>query len=53
MGKAAGEKRKFSGGAGADEPRLELKASPPKKLRVGAPLDKNPNRVGLGIQYSQ
>jgi acetyl-CoA acyltransferase 1 len=50
--KSGGEKRKFSGGAGSDEPRRELLASPPKKIRIGPALEK-PNRVGLGILHSQ
>ncbi|KAI1195834.1 hypothetical protein F5X97DRAFT_306901 [Nemania serpens] len=40
------EKRKFGGGANAEEPRRELLTSPTKKMRYGAD-----GPIGLGIQH--
>ncbi len=47
-GAAASEKRKFSGGGRDEERRLEMLASPTKRLKVAAGLPEN-HRVGLGI----
>lgn len=53
-GAATTDKRKFSGHGETrdDVARREVLTSPTKKLRVAGGL-RDPNRVGLGIQYSQ
>ncbi|KJZ75419.1 hypothetical protein HIM_05115 [Hirsutella minnesotensis 3608] len=51
-GSYSADKRKYEGGASAEESGQHEQGSPAKKMRVGGPLLENP-RVGLGIQYSQ
>jgi len=52
-GVMASDKRKFSGHESRDDvARREVLTSPTKKLRMAGGL-RDPNRVGLGIQYRQ